>query len=587
MKLLKGSALLAAILATTSLVPAYAADVTQQRLENADKEPQNWLMTLGNYSSHRYSRLNQINRDNVKNLHVAFTVPITTVFKGMPGTSPNIESPPLVDDGTMFINDTWGTIYKIDVRDGVQPKTQWITDPAIDKTGVAGFYTRGVALWNNRVLANLIDGRVISVDANTGEIVWDKKIGGADAATRPETAGEGFTAAPLTADGKVLVGQSKGDWGTRGYLAALDVNDGKLLWKTYTVPAPGEKGSETWKDDHNAWRTGGGALWTTGSYDPAQKITYWGTANPVPMYDPEFRPGDNLFTNSVIGFDVANGNMKWYFQYTPNEGWDYDEIGVHILYDVPVGGVERKAVGHFGRNGFFYQLDRQNGQFLNAVQYADKVTWTAGIDPKTGKPVEYDPSKDLQTYIPATRGSRAAPNITVCPSHLGGLRWQPPSYNPDKRIAYAAAMDGCTDITRQAQAPLGPQGGNPKGVNQTFIGGTTVLHANGVVLAMDVTGPKLLAKTNLPYENLSGALDTAGGLVFTGNLDGSVVAYGDEKLDELWKFYTGISIKAPPISYSVNGKQYIAIIAAGSSAPGGYPALKNMQMGAMLYVFTL
>src|SRR6185436_14144245 len=211
--------------------------------------------------------------------------------------------------------------------------------PAIDKAGSYGYYTRGLALWGNQAFVNLIDGRVVSMNATSGEIVWDVMLAGQNAREMPETAAEGFTAAPLTADGKVLVGQSMGDWGTRGWLAALDVKDGKQLWRTYTVPAKGEPGFETWKDDHNAWKTGGAALWTTGSYDPAQRVTIWGTAQPVPMFDPEFRPGDNLFSNSVVAFDIDTGKIKWYFQYTPNESWDYDEQGVHMLVDAPFGGV--------------------------------------------------------------------------------------------------------------------------------------------------------------------------------------------------------------------------------------------------------
>jgi alcohol dehydrogenase (cytochrome c) len=583
------SVLSATLLASTAMYAAQAADVTQQRLENAKNEPQNWLTSLGDYSAQRFSSLNQINRDNVKNLKVAFTVPLSSALKGLPATAGPLENPPLVNDGIMYVNDVWGAVYRIDVSDGAWPKITWMTDPAVDKAGSYYWATRGMALLDNQAFVNLIDGRVVAMNATTGEITWDVKLAGQNAREYPESAAEAFTAAPLTADGKVLVGQSKGDWGTRGWLAALDAKDGKQLWRSYTIPAKGEPGNETWKDEHNAWRTGGGALWTTGSYDPAQKLTYWGTANPVPMYDPEFRPGDNLFTNSVIAFDVNTGKMGWFFQYTANESWDYDENGVHFLYDRNVGGESRKVVGHFARNGYFYEFDRANGQFLVSGQYVNQVNWTKGIDPKTGKPLEYNPALAVQTYLPETRNSRANPKVNVCPTILGGVRWQPPSFNAAKQVAYAAGVEGCSDIEVKPEAALGPQGGNPKGVNQTFIGGVQVSKATGSIVAYDVNAAKIVAKAQLPYDNLSGVLATAGGLVFTGNLDGSVAAYHDDTLAPLWKFHTGISFKAPPITYAVGGKQYIAIIAGGAPAPGASKPkeLSTMGQGAMLYVFTL
>jgi alcohol dehydrogenase (cytochrome c) len=581
----RGGGIAAALLAGVMALPANAADVTQERLENADSEPQNWLTSLGNFSAHRYSRLDQINRDTIKDLRVAFTMPIPT---GLQGTNvANLEGPPLVIDGMMYLMDVWGILYKVDVTKGFA-NIVWVTDPAMPKDIGGGLNaTRGIAAFGNKIYSNLVDGRAIATDAETGEIIWDVKVGGQEENWDYDSA-EGFSAAPLAVEGKILVGQSKGDWGTRGYLAALDAETGDELWRSYTVPAPGEPGSETWKDDHDAWRTGGGALWATGSYDPEQKVTIWGTANPVPMYDPEFRPGDNLFTNSAIAWNIDDGSMKWYFQYTPNESWDYDEIGIHFLYDAEVNGENRKVVGHYARNGFFYQLDRTNGQFLNATQYVDQVTWTAGIDPKTGKPVEYDPNLDLQTYIPQTRLRRADnPEIQTCPSHLGGVRWQPPAYNPERQVAYIAGSDACSDVKTEPKEPVAG-GGNPNGVNVFFLGGTARATVSpGLLAAIDVTTGKMTAKNNIAYHNLAGVLSTAGGLIFTGNLDGRVSAYNDETLEEVWSFPTGISLKAPPMSYAIDGKQYIAIMAGGTASPLDYTELDTMREGSMLYVFSL
>ncbi len=269
-----GAGLAAALLATVFVAPAFAADVTQERLENAAAEPQNWLTPLGDFSSHRYSNLSEINRDNVANLHAVFTMPIPTALKG--ANSAGLENPPLVIDGVMYVNDGWGTVYKVDISDGKTPKVVWVADPAVDKEAGHFVVTRGIAAYGNRIFANLTDGRVIAVDMESGEIVWDKQIAGTEENWEFDAA-EGFTAAPLATEGKILVGQSKGDWGTRGFLAAVNAEDGAELWRTYTIPGPGEPGHETWKDDHNAWRTGGGSLWQTGSYDPEQKITirFW------------------------------------------------------------------------------------------------------------------------------------------------------------------------------------------------------------------------------------------------------------------------------------------------------------------------
>ena len=420
------TAILGGGLATAVAMPAMAFNVTQSRLEAADREPQNWLTQLQNYGGHRYSRLDQVNRNTIDRLKVAFTVPMNDCLLG--DSQCDNQGNGLVDDGIMWIDGGYGLIYKIDLRSGDSGVIVWTADAAVSTD--ENRRTRGIAMWENAILHNLTDGRVISVDRDTGEFNWDVQIARVDhikgaAADTPRLERENFTAAPLAAAGKLLVGQSRGDGGTRGWIAAVDIETGEEVWRQYTIPGPGEFGHETWADDHGAWKTGGASLWTTGSYDPGQRITIWGTAQPVPMFDPEFRPGDNLFSNSAMAWDIDTGELKWYFQYTPNESWDYDENGVHMLIDAPFGGQDRQTVLHFGRNGYIYQLDRTNGDFINAEQYVARITWTAGIDPKTGMPVEYDPNLQLQTYIPATRWARADTEAkTACPALPGGSRWQ-------------------------------------------------------------------------------------------------------------------------------------------------------------------
>lgn len=377
-------------------LPGLADEVTPERLAAAGTEAEagNWLMVHRTYDSNRYAPLDEINASNVGDLQLAFAVPLGGLEPSGFGFG-SMEGTPLVDNGAMYVSDPWGTPYKIDVSSGTQGKVLWVCDTGIEKdpTSPVLLAHRGLALLGDKVITALNDGRVVACDMDTGDVVWDQQVG---------TDGEGFTSAPLAIGDKVLVGQSYGDWATRGYLAALDAESGDEVWRFYAVPEPGEPGSETWLCEEtgnpDCWKTGGGALWVTGSYDPETNTTYWGTGNPTPMFDPEFRPGDNLYTNSTIALDVDSGELKWHFQYTPGDYMDYDEVGIQLLMDVTIDGEERKVLSHFGRNGIFYTLDRNSGEYIQSVQYVTELNWTTGIDSKTGKPVEYDPSQTLQTY---------------------------------------------------------------------------------------------------------------------------------------------------------------------------------------------
>ena len=274
-------------------------------------------------------------------------------------------------------------------------------DPGVNKADVWIASNRGVALYKNFVISVTGPGKVIWTNADTGELVAPSR----STIRRPAMRSPRRRSSSATSS-------SSAEPAATGALAtistALNADTGQQLWRTYSVPAPGEPGSETWGGTNNAWKHGGGAFWLTGSYDPDTKLTIWGTGQPVPMYDPEYRPGDNLFTNSTIALDTDTGKMKWYFQYTPGDFLDYDEIGSRQLIDTKVDGEDRKLMGYFGRNGFYYTQDRTNGQFIRANQYVSKLNWTDGIDPKTGKPVEYDPKKALQTYKIGSPGGRRA-----------------------------------------------------------------------------------------------------------------------------------------------------------------------------------
>jgi alcohol dehydrogenase (cytochrome c) len=374
---------------------ARAADVGYERLRNP--EPQSWRMNHHDFAAHRYSSLDQINRSNVKTLRLAFAV----ALGAGKSAQENLQATPLVDDGFMYISDAWGTVYKIDLHPDAMGRIVWKMDPGQEKVS----RNRGVALWGNLVISIAgEDGRVIATGRDSGQIVWDKNL-----RDQPNL---NLTAAPLALKDSIIVGASGGDSGVRDWLAALDPRTGNVQWKTYAVPAPGEPGSETWKDKNNAWQTGGGAFYVTGTYDPDTNLTYWGSGNPVPKYDSSYRPGDNLYTSSALAIDAATGTFKWHFQYTPNDNRDYDETGTHIIIDTKVNGEDRKILSHPGRNGFYYSFDRVSGQFLKANQYVGRLTWTKGIDPKTGKPVDYDP----RICRPTTRTApRSAPRgRTAC-----------------------------------------------------------------------------------------------------------------------------------------------------------------------------
>ena len=543
----------------------HAAEVTYERLVNP--EPQNWLMNHRDYNAQRYSPLDAINKSNVKNLKLAFAIAIG-------GSSGNeaLEATPLVEDGFMYVSDHWGVVYKIDVRSGQRGEIVWKMDPGQEKLD----RNRGVALWGNLVISvTSYDSRVIATDKETGKIVWDKNL-----RDQPDVE---LTAAPLALKDSIIIGASGGDRGVRDWIAALDAKTGDLLWRTYSVPAPGEPGSETWKDNNNAWQTGGGAFYVTGSYDPVTNITYWGSGNPVPGYDATYRPGDNLYTASLLAIDAATGKFKWHFQYTPNDNRDYDETGSNILIDSKVNGEERKLVSHAGRNGFNYTFDRLNGQFLKAVQHVTKVTWTKGIDSKTGKPVDYDPAKDLQIYAEPINVNTNKVTRDVCPNNAGGTNYWPASYSQRTRMVYIPELEGCSDITPDAT----------RHVKGKFDGGTYVDPArdtSGIAMVDPATG-ELKKRISLAYPNFAGVLSTAGGIVVTALLDGTILALDDETLEELWRINVGSGFNAPPMTYAVNGKQYVAIAsglfrnARGKLARS--PEMKNVSQATMIFVFGL
>jgi alcohol dehydrogenase (cytochrome c) len=551
--------------------PVLAADVTPERLLNPDKEPQNWLMNHRTYDGQRFSPLARINRDNVKNLKLAYAVPL-----GGGAGNEFTNATPLAEDGFLYITDSWNVLYKIDARSGDLGRIVWRMDPKQERQ----MRTRGAALSGNLVITGAggfgNSPRIIATDKETGKMVWETSFS--------DTPDVTFTAAPLAIKDKIIVGAANGDQGVRDWIAGLDAATGKRLWRQFTIPAPGEPGSETWKGNNNAWQTGGGAVWVTGTYDPDTNQTIWGTGNPVPMFDPTYRPGDNLYTNSAISWNPDTGKMNWYFQFTPGDQWDYDEVGTHILIDGNISGQARKLITHSGRNGFLYTFDRFNGQTVLAKPYMDNINWTKGIDQKTGKPLDYDPTKDIQTYAGIGNLTPNGPLKKVCPSIAGGNNYWPSSYSPKTKLLYIPAMTACMAVAVDREKHTKERGWN---------GGsyTTDERIESNLTAVDPTTGEIKKNVHLRYPNYSGTLATGGGLVFLAMLDGTVAAFDDTTLDEMWKINVGSGFSAPPMTFETGGRQYIAIVSGPSPSARSRlvntPELKEQRNAIVLYVFGL
>ena len=576
------------LLVTTALTPLKAADMTFERALNAGNEPQNWILHHGNYQGHRFSQLKEINTETVKNLKVAFTVALGG-FEGA-GTRykfGDLEATPIVEDGVIYVPDGWGTVYAIDVSSGKKGMFKWRFDPQTNKAwagdvACCGVNNRGVALWKDKIISVSLDGRLFAINKATGEKVWERKIANPDL-------GETLTLAPLIVRDVAIVGAAGGEYGIRGFIDGTDLNTGQQLWRTYTIPGKGEAGNETWKDGKDRWQHGGGSIWETATYDRDTDTIYQGVGNAGPDWDPEYRPGDNKWAASVLALNPSNGEIKWGFQYTPNDPYDYDEISEHPIINAKVNGEDRKLVVHAARNGFYYALDRVNGSFVAGKQYVNELNWTPGLDPKTGRPLNYDPNSDVQVYRPGSHGSRANVNgDRLCPSVLGGKNWEPSAYNPELGLLFVTAKEGCNYIVTKQQDDFVDQGGAVK-PRERFAGGqpNTPERLFGSLKAIDpATGETKLA-AKLDYPTYGGVLATAGNLIFVGLPDGTLAAYDAKTLKEAWSINLGTGINAPPVTYSVNGKQYVAVLVGSKQPPAYAPELKNNSTASMVFVFSL
>jgi alcohol dehydrogenase (cytochrome c) len=491
-----------AAVATIAALPAKAADeVTPERLLNADKEPGNWLHHHKNFSATRFSSLSEINKGNVKNLKVAWTMHLGGVEGGGIWTHGGLEGTPIVENGMMYVTDGWGSVYKIDTHGG-KGTLLWKMDPKTDHdwagaVACCGVDNRGVALWGNLVISHTLDGRLIATNKDTGQVAWQRQV--AD-----PNKGEVITGAPLIVKNMAITGVAGAEYGIRGWLAATDLSSQKEVWRTYTIPGKGDPGHETWKDERNSAAAGGGSTWVTGSYDPATNTLIWGIGNPGPDWDNEYRPGDNLYTDTSLALDADTGKIKWHYQHTPNDPYDYDSVAENVLVDIPGPGGPRKLALEADRNGFAYAVDRTTGTFVWGLPFVKKVTWTKGLDAETGKPIEYDPNKPVQTYIAAVTPSRTNLETDICPGNMGGKNWPPTAYNPDLKLWYIPVIESCNRIKVEVMTPekLKPRefwtGGGP----------SQPVRITGSVTAIDVTTGKIAGKFETPFPNLGGVLAT-------------------------------------------------------------------------------
>jgi alcohol dehydrogenase (cytochrome c) len=524
------------LLFASLIVASVQAQVPYQRLLMAETEPGNWMTYSGGYQSHRFSLLKQITPENAALLKPAWVY--QNNFSGG-----RFETSPVVVDGVMYVTSPPTQVAALDLRTG-RPLWTWQRAAARQaKTLGFGPTNRGVAILDETVYVGTLDCYLIALDAKSGAVRWETSV--ADNKT-----GHSITAAPLAVDGKVIVGISGGEAGIRGFLDAYDPKTGKQLWRCWTIPAVGEPGSETWSGE--SWKTGSGATWVTGSYDPELNLIYWVIGNPGPDWNGDVRPGDNLYTCSLLAIDAATGKIKWHFQFTPHDVHDWDSNQVPVLFEATVQGRPRKLVAMANRNAFYYLLDRTTGEFLLGVPYA-KQTWAKGLDAK-GRPIV------LPNTEPTLEGN------LVWPSLQGATNWFSPSYSPVTKLFYVAVREmGAYYFKGEAEYKPG---------NFYAAGGERTLEGDkvwGAIRALEVETGKMRWEFRLQSPPWAGVLATAGGVVFSGSNEGNFYALDAMTGKPLWDFQTGGFIAANPISFLIDGKQHVAIAAGQALFVFGLP----------------
>jgi alcohol dehydrogenase (cytochrome c) len=539
-------------------VPIASLAQSQSELARGSADTASVLNYGMGYDLQRYSPLKQI---NVRNVHK-----LVPVWNYSLDDNRSEESQPLVYKGVLYIT-THAMTAAVDVKTGTQIWKTKLEYPAdVPRVVCCGIINRGAAIYDGKLFRTTLDAHVIALDAATGKELWREKA--AD-----YKVGFTMTMTPLVADGVVITGISGAEFGTRDFIDGWDPGTGKHLWRTYTIPEPNEPGGNTWPGD--TWKYGGGSTWITGSYDPELKTVYWGIGNPGP-FNAAVRPGDNLYTCSVLALDPKTGKIKWHYQFSPNNPYDYDAVAEMVLATRMVKGKPTKVILNANRNGFFYVLDRTNGKLIAANPYV-KVTWASGVDMATGRPIETE----------VTAKARAGEKVTVFPSILGGKNWMPMSYDPKTGLAYANTL---------------AFGGHYKAVPAEYKAGEWYVGMDlsdlwewgdgprGHLKAIDPMTGKSKWEVPSDVPRFSGVLSTAGGVVFTGRLTGEFEAFDAKSGKKLWQFKTGSGIEGQPVTWEQDGVQYVAVtsgIGGVYSLFSGDARLAKVPAGGSLWVFAL
>ena len=509
-----------------------SANVPYQRILRAAEDPSSWLTYSGQYNGQRFSKLSEINRDTVRRLRAEWVLQLDT-------SESMVETSPIVADGIMYITEPPNVVIALDASNGHQLWSYKYNLPE-HLTLCCGKVNRGIAVLGDKIYLATLDAHLVALDSRDGHVVWDKAV------VEPRNS-YSITGAPLVLKDMVVIGIAGGEFGTRGFVTAYDARNGDLRWRFYTIPEPGEPGSETWSGD--SWKTGGAPTWHTGSFDPELNLIYWGVGNPGPDFIADDRQGDNLYSNSVIALNADTGELKWHFQFTPQDDHDWDSVQIPVLVDADVGGIPRKLLLWANRNGFYYVLDRVNGKFLLARNFV-KQTWAEKID-DNGRPVKQKGSS------PSVKGALVWPGVT------GGTNWWPPSYSPSTGLIYIPILEASSIFFRteeleftQGEFFLGSAGQKPPN-QQHFTG----------VRALDAVSGELRWEYHFPerggWSKVGGILSSAGDIIFVGD-NRTFYALNAKSGSLLWKFESGGTINAPPVTYQVDGKQLVSL-AAGRS----------------------
>ncbi|TWH20534.1 PQQ-dependent dehydrogenase, methanol/ethanol family [Prauserella rugosa] len=537
------------------VAPDVTRDVNYARILQARSESHNWITYYGDYDGKRYSLLDQINVDNVKNLKVAWIHQSSATGMMASTSTYAFEACPLVVDGVMFVTGWDGLLWALDAVTGEQ---LWRYKHAVpfDVTLCCANVNRGCAVANGKVYMVTQNAQLLALDARTGEKVWQKTIGDV-------RAGESASLAPLVVKDTLITGSAGGEFGVRGHIDCWDLETGEQRWRTYTVPKPGEPGSETWPADGEAWQRGGANHWVTGTYDPELNLYYAGTGNPAPDFDGEVRQGDNLYSDSVVALDVDTGEIKWHYQFTPHDLWDYDSTMEMTLFERD----GKKLLAHFDKNGYMFVLDRTNGELQHVTPFVDRIDW--GAITRDGK------------FMPRKYPDKEGEPCHFFPGPAGAKEWTHASYHPEHDLFYVPVADvGATATRRRREFKEGmPYWGAAVEVD--------VDNMAGSISAFDSHGEeKWRYRLNVPMA--ASTLTTAGNLVFAGTPTGEFLALHAETGEELWKFQCGSGHHSSPSTYTVDGKQYVTVpVGWGGWLEGIVPGMSGQGKGASLITFCL